>query len=743
MLGIAAGKATPIAQRIAALFANNEQGVWYDPSDFSTMFQDSAGLTPVTALNQSLGLILDKHSGLVRGPDVVVNGDFNSGSTGWTITGTDATHIVTFSGGTMRYQSDTTTPALTLLQTAILTTGRTYEVTLVVTAYGGGNMKSDNLGVPVQGGFGITGVGTFKAIGTATSSNMNFARTTANTDITFESISVREIPGNHSIQATVANRPLITAKVNLVSQDSEYFNTTFWTKTASSVTIGFGPVPSGPAEAFKLIEDTSTGTHALLNANTASGSRAIGTYTCSVFAKAAERSRISLYQSQTETFGGTFDLSNGTVVNQLAGTTCAISSAGSGWYRCSITFVTTTAHNLGLTAYLIDTGTNQSYTGNGTSGAYFAGFQIDTGSIATRYQSVGSKNLLIKTEQFSDSFWSKSGAGVGSTPALTSNFAVAPDGTMTADRLVFALNDGITSTDQSMIVSLPVTTTVLPYAGSVYVKATDESQVGKIIVFRSTGAVAYTTVTLTNTWQRVSSIGPSIAGATNYSFGLRGSFGSSNSADCLIWGTQLEQNSVVTSYHAVDVVANDYNSYGFPVGLEFDGVTDFLSTVSTVNFNTNKLTLWTGVKKFSDVAIGRVVELTATTATDGSFGVAAPFIAATADYGFQTRGTVTTLSSDITGFAAPVTSTLCCQYDNSGSGTGASAQIRPRINGTAYPGVSATSAGNYANSTLYIGRRGGTTQPFSGRVYSLIIRAGTATELQLVTGEVYVTSKSV
>lgn len=44
----------------ATLFAAGEQGVWYDPSDFSTMFQDSAGSTPVTAVGQPVGRILDK-----------------------------------------------------------------------------------------------------------------------------------------------------------------------------------------------------------------------------------------------------------------------------------------------------------------------------------------------------------------------------------------------------------------------------------------------------------------------------------------------------------------------------------------------------------------------------------------------------------------------------------------------------------------------------------------------------------
>ena len=35
-------------------------GVWYDPSDFTTLFQDAAGTTPVTAVEQPVGLMLDK-----------------------------------------------------------------------------------------------------------------------------------------------------------------------------------------------------------------------------------------------------------------------------------------------------------------------------------------------------------------------------------------------------------------------------------------------------------------------------------------------------------------------------------------------------------------------------------------------------------------------------------------------------------------------------------------------------------
>jgi hypothetical protein len=42
------------------LFQSGEQGVWYDPSDLSTLFQDAAGTTPVTSDGDPVGLMQDK-----------------------------------------------------------------------------------------------------------------------------------------------------------------------------------------------------------------------------------------------------------------------------------------------------------------------------------------------------------------------------------------------------------------------------------------------------------------------------------------------------------------------------------------------------------------------------------------------------------------------------------------------------------------------------------------------------------
>lgn len=57
---ILGGASKTFDQLIKSLFANNEQGFFYDPNDLSTMFQDAAGTIPVTGAGQPVGLIRDK-----------------------------------------------------------------------------------------------------------------------------------------------------------------------------------------------------------------------------------------------------------------------------------------------------------------------------------------------------------------------------------------------------------------------------------------------------------------------------------------------------------------------------------------------------------------------------------------------------------------------------------------------------------------------------------------------------------
>lgn len=54
------GKKPSFNLEILKLFANGEQGFFYDPNDLTTMFQDAAGTIPITAVGQPVGMIKDK-----------------------------------------------------------------------------------------------------------------------------------------------------------------------------------------------------------------------------------------------------------------------------------------------------------------------------------------------------------------------------------------------------------------------------------------------------------------------------------------------------------------------------------------------------------------------------------------------------------------------------------------------------------------------------------------------------------
>jgi hypothetical protein len=49
----------------------------------ATLFQDTAGTTPVTTPGQTVALMLDKSKGLTLGPELVTNGDFSILTTDW------------------------------------------------------------------------------------------------------------------------------------------------------------------------------------------------------------------------------------------------------------------------------------------------------------------------------------------------------------------------------------------------------------------------------------------------------------------------------------------------------------------------------------------------------------------------------------------------------------------------------------------------------------------------------------
>ena len=182
------------------LFANGEQGLWLDPSQMSTLYQDSNGVTPCTAAGDPVGLILDQSRGGLSqiGADLVTNGTFAADSdwtkgANWTI----GSGVATKTGGA----------ANNLTQTIGSTAAAWYRISLDVTRSAG--TLTVSLGTSGTT-YAITATGSYTFFilagsGTQTltlAGDSSFAGTVDN-------VVVRNVPGNHAYQTTSASRPTL------------------------------------------------------------------------------------------------------------------------------------------------------------------------------------------------------------------------------------------------------------------------------------------------------------------------------------------------------------------------------------------------------------------------------------------------------------------------------------------------------------------------------------------------------
>ncbi len=169
--------------------------------------------------------------------------------------------------------------------------------------------------------------------------------------------------------------------------------------------------------------------------------------------------------------------------------------------------------------------------------------------------------------------------------------------------------------------------------------------------------------------------------------------------------------------------------------LSFDGTDDGMLTPS-INFTaTDKMTVWAGVRKLSDAALGMLVELSASAgANNGVFYLAAS-ASAGANYQLISKGTVLAAATR-SGIAAPITNVLTGICAISGD------LCTVRVNGVATSAATDQGTGNYGNYPLYIGRRGGTSLPFNGRIYQLIVRGAASNAGQIAAGEAWCNSKT-
>jgi len=145
-------------------------------------------------------------------------------------------------------------------------------------------------------------------------------------------------------------------------------------------------------------------------------------------------------------------------------------------------------------------------------------------------------NLITYSEDLS--VLSKVSTGTASSPSTTANYAIAPDGTMTATRVVFDLNGGTTINDRSI---LRQSISTGSYYASIYVKSTNGTE--QKVMWHDGSEFNITTVT--NEWKRItydtrdniSYVGISLDGDANLDV-----------SDILVWGFQVENGNVASSY---------------------------------------------------------------------------------------------------------------------------------------------------------------------------------------------------
>jgi len=349
-----------------ALFASGEAGVWYDPSDLTTMFQDDTSGAPAV-IGQPVGTMLDKSQGLKLGSEVITNGDFAADSdwtkgTGWSIAGGVAV-------------ADEVTSQNLRQNGVALEENKVYSVTFTIVSISAGSVLGRFGGTPAVDSVAFNAAGTYTFFLRANDTNTSFMlRGQGGFTGTVDNVSVKEILGNHAIQTTSVDRPVLARHPeggirNLLSYTQE-FDDDYWSKSAS-VIANQATAPDGTTTADEItfpVQNNSVRSPDLIT--TAGVTATVSVWLKNVDGNTALRLRGS-------TSGGTY-LQNITITNEWARYTATFTHDGTN----DIKFALQDANASNLGSVLI------------------WGAQVEEGSTATQYQNVTDDSRYDITEPF-------------------------------------------------------------------------------------------------------------------------------------------------------------------------------------------------------------------------------------------------------------------------------------------------------------------------------------------------------
>lgn len=388
------------------------------------------------------------------------------------------------------------------------------------------------------------------------------------------------------------------AEENLLTYSQELDNAA-WAKSNGVVTANTTTAPDGTSTADTFTPNAQTAFFRVAHPTTATGP-----VTVSVFVKANGYSKVAIRENQTSGAAATFDLSTGAVIGVVntGGITVSnntITALANSWYRISCTFTgsgSLAAGFLVLDPSYTSGSVTTTWAANGTDGIFIWGAQLEQRSAVTAYTATTTQaitnyvpqlmtasagrpridynpitraplgllieesrqNVWLRSEDFANASWTKTAS------SITANTIVAPDGTLTGDKIV---ED---TANSSHYISQAITSVVsTTYVTSVYLKAGERSAVR---LSRNGGTVASafdlsagtvtnaagSTGTITavgNGWYRcsISFAGASVTDSVYIELQTSASTSSqtytgNGYAGVYVWGAQWETGSFATSY---------------------------------------------------------------------------------------------------------------------------------------------------------------------------------------------------
>lgn len=175
------------------------------------------------------------------------------------------------------------------------------------------------------------------------------------------------------------------AAMNLLLRSSE-LNSAPWGLVAATITANAIAAPDGTITAEKLIETAATSNHYVAQSVSLTEGQQ---YAYSQHVKAGERGHLLITANGSATLHSVaINLANGAVASATGSPqNIAAQSLQDGWWRVSFAFTAGATASIGLEVRLSLDGiwANRSYAGDGSSGAYVWGAQLETGTAASSY----------------------------------------------------------------------------------------------------------------------------------------------------------------------------------------------------------------------------------------------------------------------------------------------------------------------------------------------------------------------